>query len=168
VPAQILASGFEVVNPERRVAFGTGANIGENSGAWSFEFFTKPEIESEKGNLPVLIYGSATDLLGSHPLHRPGYITAVAVYEGIRESVGGKHPLPEFRPKAALAGDWDYPLFWEVSKLRPLPKTDQIPLNKLKLAGKGKLKTHSGSAPRGPQLTVVPEEFTARICRITP
>jgi hypothetical protein len=160
VPAEILADGLELKNPEGLVAFGTGALTEENSGAWSFEFFSKPEINDSRGVLPVLIYGSSTDVVGPHPLFHPGHVTAVAVYEGIRAGVAGKHPRPDFRPKSALIGDWNYPLFWEVSKLKALPKQDHIPLKKLNLAGIGKLKAHSGTPPRGPQLIVVPDQFT--------
>lgn len=164
VPAEILADGFEVKNPEGLVAFGTGALTEQNSGAWSFQFFSNRELEGGKGKVPVLIYGSSTDLSGPHPLHRPGYVTAVAIYEGYRiQKAAGKHPRPDFRPKSALAGDWAYPIFWEVSKLRPLPRNEYIPLKKLKLAGTGKLKPHSGMPPRGPQLVVLPNEFTALV-----
>src|SRR5258706_15866086 len=121
VQAEILADGYHVRNSAGLVAFGTGAATEENSGAWSFEFFSKPEFKSGKGYLPVLIFGSGTDLAGPHPLHRPGYVTATAIYEGVRTGVRGKHPQPAFRPQAALDADFDYPLFWEVSKLKALP-----------------------------------------------
>src|SRR5258707_14121522 len=160
VPAWILADGFEVNNPEGVVAFGTGSLEGQNSGAWSFEFFSKPEIANSRGELRVLIYGSATDLVGKqHELHHPGYVTAVGTYRGMREARAGKHPRPDFRPKSALVDDTGCPLFWAASELRPLARKHHIPLNKLKLAGVGKLKPHPGIAPRGPQLIVVPDEF---------
>jgi hypothetical protein len=164
VPAWILADGLEVNNPEGIVAFGTGSLEGNNSGAWSFEFFSKPEIENGKGGLRVLIYGSATDLVGKqHELYHPGYATAVAVYRGITPAKAGKHPRPEFRPKSALDDDTGYPLFWEVSDLRPLSRKNYVPLSKLKLPNVGKLKAHSGVPPRGPQLVIVPDEFVPAI-----
>jgi hypothetical protein len=161
VPAYILADGLKVTNPEGRVAFGTGENSG---GAWSFEFFSNPEIVASKGELPVLIYGSATDLHDKeHTLYRPGYATAIGRYEDIRPSKAGKHPRPDFRPKSALEDDTAYPLFWEVSKLRALEPKERIPLKKLKLAGVGKLRSYSGMAPRGPLLVIVPDEFQATV-----
>jgi hypothetical protein len=162
VPAEILSGGIQVKNPEGRVAFGTGTMTGENSGAWSFEFFSKPEIQDRKGEIRVLIYGSSTDGSGS-PLYHPGHVIAVAVYERIQEAKACKHPRSDFRPKSALSGDSDYPLFWEVSKLRGLPAAEHLPLKKLKLFGTGKLKSYPGTPPRGPQLIVVPEELAASL-----
>jgi hypothetical protein len=68
VPAEILASGFEVKNPRGVVAFGTGEPSGEKSGAWSFEFFSREEFKEGNGELKVLIYGSSTGLKNAHPL----------------------------------------------------------------------------------------------------
>jgi hypothetical protein len=136
---------------------------GENSGAWSFEFFSQPEIANRKGKIPVLIYGSSTGVPNSL-YHYPGYVTAVAVYERLQEpNVGGKHPRLDFRPKSALSGDTNYPLFWEVSNLRALHKAERIPLKKLKLFGAGKLKSHPGTPPRGPQLIDAPDELAALV-----
>ena len=157
VPASILADGLTVTNPEGRVAFGTGTHSG---GAWSFEFFSNPEIVASKGKLLVLIYGSATDLHDQgQELYCPGHVTAIGQYEDIRPSKAGKHPRPDFRPKSALEADTAYPLFWEVSKLRALASQERIPLRQLKLPGIGKLKSYSGVAPRGPLLVIVPDDF---------
>jgi hypothetical protein len=163
VPAEILADGLTVQNPEGIVAFGTGALDGNNSGAWSWEFFSKAEIAESRGEIPVLIYGSATDLVTDHRLHRPRYVTAIGIYENLQPAKGGRHPRPDFRPPSALTGDTGHPLFWEVSGLRELPRKEQVPLGKLKLfgSGVGKLKSHTGVAPRGPQLVVVPNEFVS-------
>jgi hypothetical protein len=163
VPAEILADGFNVKNLEGIVAFGTGSLDSENSGAWSFEFFSRAEIAHSKDEIPVVIYGSATDLVAKHRLHRPGYVTAVGVYHDLRAPKAGKHPRPDFRPHSALIGDTLYPLFWEVIELRELSKKEQIPLKKLKLfgSGAGKLKPHTGVAPRGPQLVVIADEFAS-------
>jgi len=46
VPAEILADGFKVKNPEGRVAFGTGTQ--DTGGGWSYEFFLKPDINQAK------------------------------------------------------------------------------------------------------------------------
>src|SRR5437763_16600101 len=115
VPAGILEDGLKVKNREGIIAFGTGSPARENSGAWSFEFFSKPEIVESIGELPVLIYGSKTGLTKPHHLYQPGYVTAVGLYQGIEEARAGKHARPDFRPEAALIGDTDYPFFWHVS-----------------------------------------------------
>lgn len=155
VPSGILGDAFEVKNPEGIVAFGTGGLEGENSGAWSFDFFSNPDIANAKGEIPVLIFGSASGLTGRHELHHPGYVTAVARYQGIRAARAGRHPRPDFRPAIALRGDTGHALFWEISALKRLSPENHIPLGKLKLPGTGKLKSHSGISPRGPQLVFV-------------
>jgi hypothetical protein len=160
VPAEILASGLEVKNPRGVVAFGTGEPSEKNSGAWSFEFFSKEEFKEGKGDLKVLIYGSSTDLATAHPLYRPGYVTAIAVYERVTTAKVGKHPDDSLRPNYALETDTKWTMFWEVSHLRALPKEKQIPLKKLLLPGTGKLKAYAGTPPRGPLLVVVPEIIT--------
>src|ERR1700689_1995112 len=109
VPAKILADGFDVENPSGLVAFGTGELGGDKSGAWSFEFFLKEEFAEGKGTLPVLIFGSSTDLLGPHPLHRPGYATAIGTYQGTTEAKNYSPP----DPKSALGGDTGRAMFWE-------------------------------------------------------
>jgi hypothetical protein len=157
VPADILASGLEVMNPHGVVALGTGAPSEEKSGAWSFEFFSKEEFKDGKGQLKVLIYGSATDSKTAHPLYRPGYVTAMAVYERVTPAKAGKHPDDSVRPEYALETDTKWTMFWEVSHLSALPKEKQIALNKLLLPGTGKLKAYAATPPRGPLLVVVPE-----------
>jgi len=159
VPAEILADGFKVENPSGLVAFGTGEPSEDNSGAWSFEFFSKEEFVEGKGNLPVLIYGSSSGLKASHSFYHTGFVTAVGVYERTTAAKSWKHPDSSLRPKFALESDTKWTMFWEVSKLRPLAKKNHIPLSKLKLPGIGKLKSYSGAPPRGPMLVVVPDEF---------
>lgn len=159
---KILADGFEVVNPSGLVAFGTGELGEDKSGAWSFEFFLKEEFAEGKGTLPVLIFGSSTDLQGPHPLHRPGYVTAVGIYQGTTEAKNYRHPDPSLRPKSAVEGDTRWAMFWQVSNLRSLAVQDQIPLKNLKLPGSGRLASHSGKSPRGPLVVVLPEELAKK------
>jgi hypothetical protein len=163
VPAKILEDGFAVSNPSGFVAFGTGELGEEKSGAWSFEFFSKEELAEGKGVLPVLIFGSSTDLQEPHPMHRPGFVTAIGTYQGITEAKNYRHPDPSLRPKAALEGDTRWAMFWEVSNLKRLAKLSQIPLKRLKLRGKGRLASHSGESPRGPLLVVLPDEFAMKL-----
>jgi hypothetical protein len=163
VPAVHLPDAFKVQNAEGIVAFGTGAKSEVKSGEWSFQFFSKEELLEGKGILPVLIFGSATELKTSSQYHRPGYVTVSAIYEGWTPAKNWKHPRPEFRPKSALDGDTEWTSFWEVSHLKFLGKAAQIPLAKLKLSGKGALRPHSGIAPIGPQLVVLSEELAASI-----
>ena len=163
VPAKILADGFDVTSPSGLVAFGTGEVGNDKTGAWSFEFFSKEEFSEGKGSLPVLIFGSSTDLNGPHPLHRPGYVTAVGTYQGTTEAKNCKHPDPTLRPKAALDGDTRWTMFWEISNLKPLVREHQIPLKQLWLPGRGNLVHHSGESPRGPQLLVLSEELAKNL-----
>jgi hypothetical protein len=84
----------------------------------------KEEFAEGKGTLPVPIFGSSTDLQGPHPLHRPGYVTAIGAYQGTTGAKDYKHPDPSLRPKSALEGDTRWAMFWEVSNLRSLAKPD--------------------------------------------
>jgi hypothetical protein len=160
VPAVHLPDAFKVKNADGVVAFGTGDKSGKSGGEWSFSFFSQDDLKQGQGNLPVLIYGSATDLKGPNSFHHAGFVTALAVYQRVREAKAGKHPIPEYRPASALSGDTDWIFFWEVCQLTSLAKGDHIPLASLKLKGTGKLKAHSGSAPHGPELVVLSSDCT--------
>jgi hypothetical protein len=162
VPAVILADALELRNSSDVVAFGTGDPSSNDGGRWSFEFFSKDEFANGKGTLKVLIYGSSTDLMPPHPLHRPGHVTAIAVYQGITPAKAGKHPDDSLRPKYALGTDGRWTMFWEVSQLKALSKEQQIPLKALLLPSTGKLRKYAG-IPRGPMLVVVPEPFAAAL-----
>ena len=158
VPAEILESAFQVRNSKGIVAFGTGAIGEEKSGEWSFNFFSKSEISDQKGEMPVLIYGSKTDVAGPHPLHDPTSVVAVGTYIGFSPAVGSGHHLhPEYRPQKALDGDLKYSMFWEIIGLRSLVRP--IPLKQLELFKQGKVTKYAGKQPIGPLLVSIPDEY---------
>jgi|ERR1051326_2461078 hypothetical protein len=163
VPAVHLPDAFRVQNADGIVAFGTGAESGKSGGEWSFTFFSKAELKEGEGSLPVLIYGSETDLKPPNPYFHAGHVTALAIYQRVRHARGGEHPIPEYRPEGARLTDKKWVFFWEVSHLKVLDEHQHIKLKDLYLPGKGKLKKYSGIAPRGPRLVVVPDKLTSTV-----
>ena len=145
------------------MAFGSGWVGEEKSGSSSWELLQSLEGEGVVPGLPVLIYASSTTNSGILTYHRPGYITFVGELAHItRANITGKHPHPELRPRSAHLRDTPAAVFWEVSHLRHLSRSEQISYGKLKrVAGQRGKGVAITTYPRGPTRVLVPEEFKA-------
>ena len=117
VPEEHLASGLETIKEHGRVVFG--------SRAWEIFRMLEETIKPNK-TCEVLIYAS-----DARSLVNPPTVTWKAKYLGHSDSTNGRHKDGlKYRPKSTMSygadnlGHWA--VFWEVSDLIHLPKSERL------------------------------------------
>ncbi len=140
VPLEHLESGVAIAAEKGFVAFGSR----------KFELFRGVDARRDGEPVRVLIYPSHED----DPAKLSFVVSWVGWYVGSEETNNGRHPLGmEHRPPSTGKYTSDnqgyWAVFWHVSDLTQLSKSESFPISKLQTIKGGWRKN---APPRGPEL----------------